>query len=319
MSTLGFLAALPALLAITGFVAYRLLGTQSQAQQVTRDIVAKLRRDAPAQADSVAGLGPRQLAKRLAEEAHLRRAVNEQDYTLLARVSQYEFVKALVVYSLTGLLFAVGVAAFVYVQTRPTPLALSDWHIESAPAEAKGLAVDTDDLVVTWKPTGPREDVGVVLENAETGSRSEEQRVSSAEQRLTFPRTSYERILRVRDLGGRNRIRAVARTSGGAQLSSEVPLIVGINVTAIPVEEDSALWISALIDNAAIPNYVYKAKVIVWPKHGREPLSFGDEMKNPKTVFAIQNFANVDFNTLKIAYFGPDDPRIVRTGLLGHQ
>jgi hypothetical protein len=87
MSTLGFLAALPALLAIAGFVVYNLLGHQSKAQQITRDIVAKLRRDAPAQAESVANLGPRQLAARLREETKLRQSVNDQDFQLLTRVS----------------------------------------------------------------------------------------------------------------------------------------------------------------------------------------------------------------------------------------
>lgn len=123
MTTLGFLSSLPALLAITAFVAYRLLGTRSQAQQITNDIVARLRRDAPEQAQAVAGLGPRQLAQRLKGEAELRKIVNEQDYHLLARVSHYEFVQALVVYGLIGLLFIVGVVAFVYVQTRPIPAA----------------------------------------------------------------------------------------------------------------------------------------------------------------------------------------------------
>jgi hypothetical protein len=40
-------------------------------------------------------------------------------------------------------------------------------------------------------------------------------------------------------------------------------------------------------------------------------------MKNPKTVFTLPRFADIDFSTLKIAYFGPDDPRIVRTELMG--
>ena len=65
---------MPAILTVTAFVAYWLLGSQTQVQQITKDIVAKLRRDAPAQAESVAGLGPRQLAMRLKHEGALRKS-----------------------------------------------------------------------------------------------------------------------------------------------------------------------------------------------------------------------------------------------------
>jgi len=30
-------------------------------------------------------------------------------------------------------------------------------------------------------------------------------------------------------------------------------------------------------------------------------------MKNPKTVFPLPQFDSLDFDTLKVAYFGPDD------------
>src|SRR4051794_31655058 len=99
MNTLSFLAALPALLAVAGFVIYTLVRHQSQAQTVTRAIIAKLRRNSPAEAESLAKLGPRQLAARLRDETNLRKSVNEQDFQLLTRVSQQEFVKALVVYT----------------------------------------------------------------------------------------------------------------------------------------------------------------------------------------------------------------------------
>lgn len=63
---------------------------------------------------------------RLKHEGALRKVI-DQDYQLLTRVAQQEFVKALVVYTLIGILFVVGVAACVYVQTRPAPLAPGEW------------------------------------------------------------------------------------------------------------------------------------------------------------------------------------------------
>jgi hypothetical protein len=88
---------------------------------------------------------------------------------------------------------------------------------------------------------------------------------------LVFSKGSYRSVLRERQLRGVNRIRAVARTSSGAQVSKELELRVGIRILVIPVEEDSAFWLSAMIDNGAIQNYAYEAKVVVWPRKAKEP------------------------------------------------
>jgi hypothetical protein len=40
---------------------------------------------------------------------------------------------------------------------------------------------------------------------------------------------------------------------------------------------------------------------LTFPKHGREPVSLGDDLKNPKTVFVLPDFASIDFSTLEVA------------------
>lgn len=115
MNNLSFLAALPALLAITGFVIYRLIGPQRQAQQITKDIIAKLRQDAPKRAEILAGLSPSDMAKLLNRDQDLRAQINEHDFALLKRVTHQEFIKSLAVYTVITILFIIGVVAFVYV------------------------------------------------------------------------------------------------------------------------------------------------------------------------------------------------------------
>jgi hypothetical protein len=318
MSTNAFLAALPALLAIAGFVIYQLIGHQRAAQDITKDIVGKLRTAAPTEAAKIEGLAPRQVASKLKWDHELRRLVSDQDFQLLTRVSQQEFVKALVVYGLIGLLFVTGVAAFVYVQTRPKPLAVSDWHLESTHPDAKGLAVDLDDLKLTWKAEGPAEDLTVALENLDTRRRTEARMVSSAQQYVIFPKDTYREVLAHRDRRSVNRVRAVARGSHDTFTSSEFSLHVGIRITAIPIADENSIWLTALIDNTAIPYYQYEAKLLVWPKKRSDGIISTDNetMKNPKMVFTFGNFDALDLNTVKVAYFGPDDARLVRTGLL---
>jgi hypothetical protein len=234
MTTTAFLAALPALLAVAAFVIFHLIGHQNNAQAITKEIISKLRKESPDSASKLEGLPPRQVAAKLKWDHELRTAVSTQDFDLLTRVSQHEFIKSIIVYSLIALLFIVGVGAFVYVQTRPKPVDLSDWHLESTSSEARGLAVDVDELRLSWRADGPDEDISVSLENIETKRRTVAKSVSSAQQYIIFPADSYREILANRARGTTNRIRAIARTRQGVSISNEFVLFVGINVTAIP-------------------------------------------------------------------------------------
>jgi hypothetical protein len=314
MNVNAFLSALPALLAIAGFVIYRLIDHQKQGRQITEQIIGKLRRDAPESANILEKLPPRQVAAKLRLDHELQKSVSQQDVELLSRVSQQEFIKSLSVYGLIALLFVVGVAAFVYTQTRPKPVSLSGWHLESTHPEARGLAVDLDELALTWKADGASEDLAILLENIQTGRRTGEFKAASAEQKLKFAADSYRDLLANRQNGSANRIRSIARGSAGVFVSEPFDLRVGIKILALPVEQDSALWMTALIDNDAIQDYRFDAKLVVWP-HVRSdgPVPFGGDMKNPKAVFAVTNFERIDWSTGKIVYFSPDDPRIVRT------
>jgi hypothetical protein len=98
-------------------------------------------------------------------------------------------------------------------------------------------------------------------------------------------------------------------------MSGSTDLLVGIKLLILPAREDSALCMLCLIDNQAIQNYRFDAKMVVWKKKKSDgPISFGGrELKNPKAVFPVKNFSQIDWTGAKVIYFGPDDPRIVRT------
>lgn len=154
----------------------------------------------------------------------------------------------------------------------------------------------------------------ILLENIDTNRRSESFSVSSSQQELVIPKGSYDDVLHNRGRGSVNRIRAVARTNEDTFTSEEFTLHVGIQVLAIPVEEDSAIWVTAMIDNSSIDNYRFDATVLVWTSgSSSDLLSFPGEKKNPKTEIVIDDYDSIKWETLEVAYFGPDDTRIVRS------
>ena len=276
MSTLSFLAVLPAALAVTGFVIYRFLGAQKESSRITSQIVVKLRADMPERSSQLANLPARELSLELKRDHQLRQSVGEKNFELLQLVLQQEHKQSLVVYGICALLFVVGMIAFLYVQTRPQPLTINGWHLESVDPQAKGLAVDLDDVRLSWKATGPTEDVSVLLENIQTGRRTDSLKVSSSTGSLVFQRNALAPLLAERQFKRQNRVRVVMRTSAGDVLSTEFPLHVGMHVLALPDPGEKSLIIAALIDNRLVQDYAFEGKALAWRKKApAEPQKWG--------------------------------------------
>jgi hypothetical protein len=312
-SLLTFLASLPAILGIAGLVIVQLIRSQGRAAKITEQIVAKLRQESPQTAASIEGLSPRQLAKKAELETDFRKLLSTQDFELLKRVTDQQFIISLVVYVLVALMFLASLAGFVFLQTRPQPVSLGNWNLQSNDQAAGGLAVDLDDLLLTWQADGPATDLNICLENIQSLQRTGDYRVSSSEQRLIIPRSALLPLLQIRDRGGINRLRILARTGNASFASREFPLRVGIKVEALLDAERSQIMLYALIDNSIIQGYDFEAKVVAWRTPASEgPEAFGGTIRNSRTDFPVQNLSALRWDTAKLTYLGPDDQRVVR-------
>lgn len=312
MTTLSFLAALPAVLAITGFVVYRFLGTQRESGRVTGIIVEKLRVDLPERSQQILGLPPRELSRELVRDHQLRTAVGEHSFSLLQQALGQEHTRSILVYILCALLFLVGVASFVFTQLHPAPLTFANWRLQSTVPLAAGLAVDTDELKLSWVATGPSEDISITLENVQTGRRTDPLRVAAATGFILFEQGRLAPLLDTREFKQRNRVRAIARTKTGDVISDEFALHVGLKIWAAvdPARED--LLIAAMIDNRLVQGYKFEAKAMAHRKTPpRAPNSWGGEISG-KTDLSIPDFKDYDWSTLKVFYMGPDDLSLIR-------
>ena len=317
MTTLSFLAVLPAALAVTGFVIYRFLGSQKESSRITSQIVEKLRADMPERSSQLANLPARQLSLELVRDHELRSMVGDKNFELLQLVLKQEHNRSLVVYGICASLFLVGMGAFIYVQTRPQPLVIDGWHLESVDSQAKGLAVDLDDLRLSWKATGPARDVSVVLENIQTRRRTEVMRVNSAEVSVVFQRGGLAPLLDERQFKRNNRVRAVMTLPTGDIVSSEFPLHVGMRVLALPDPGEKSLTIAALIDNRLVQGYAFEGKALTWRRNAPvEPRTWGGSITG-KQKFMISDFEDFDWASLKMVYMGFDDVRTVRCEPVG--
>jgi hypothetical protein len=307
-----FLAALPAILALAGFVLYQLLGTQAKGDEVTKRIVAKLRQNAPSRIEKDRRLTGSQVEGLLEGDQELQKLIGDQDFQLLRQALHQQFVISLTVYSLAVLFCALSVGLFVRQAEAKKHLQIDHWSIASEDPNSRGVPVDLDTLEVSWQSSGDPEDVKAYLENVQTTMRTDPITVSSSEQKAEFQTASYRRILRNRERGQATRIRVIVQARDAVFRSDPVDLQVGITVLTV-VDAESYLTIAAMIDNSRIPNYDFEAKVVVPPRSpAQEDLSLGPSIPYRFTPQRIARTHQLDWRSAKGVYIGPDDPRLVR-------
>jgi hypothetical protein len=97
----SFLRALPALLALAGFVLYHVLAVNKSGDEISRRIVDKLRTAAPSEFTPDQRLAAKQVERILEHRQQLKELVGEQDFRLLKQALTQQFVITIVVYVLT--------------------------------------------------------------------------------------------------------------------------------------------------------------------------------------------------------------------------
>lgn len=320
MGTMQFLATLPAILGITGFVAFLFIKRNGSGDRITLDIVNKLRQDAPEQLPKNSDrLGPAELTRLIEGNATLRSKISEQDFYLLRDALRHQFITSLTVYTITGLMFLAGVALYTYISVRPIPVSLTSISTESTAEAAGGIMVDLYPLRIGWSSSGDPEDVTVSLENLETHRRTTAKTVRSTEGTVVFYVSDYQSLLKDRSHGGNNRIRAILQSSKAAFVSTEMSVLVGTTILAVLIEPNR-MKIAGIIDNSAIPYYNFEAKFLVWASslaQPARPVTYGGQIKYGQNDFYLDKSLQYDWSTKKLVYFGPDDPNTIKIEYLG--
>src|SRR5215469_496406 len=115
MSVTSFLAGLPAILGVTGFVIYQVLQQFGRANPIITVIVGKLRVAAPERVPD-GRLSAAAVDRLLRRDDKLRRAISDQDFVLLKKVLNQQFVVAVLVYLICAALCAFGIVQYVRQQ-----------------------------------------------------------------------------------------------------------------------------------------------------------------------------------------------------------
>jgi hypothetical protein len=148
-----FLSALPALLALAGFVLYQILGANKSGDEVSRRIVEKLRTGAPNEFRPDHRLNATQIARLLEGRQRLIEIVGEHDFHLLKQALTQQFVITILVY-LLGLGFC-GWSVYMFVQQPARPLSISPQTVQTSSGDQSPNVTSSGSGSVTVQTGAP--------------------------------------------------------------------------------------------------------------------------------------------------------------------
>lgn len=314
MSVYSFLASLPAVLGVLGFVVYLFIDKSRKPNPVILQIVEKLRSKEIGDQSIPPGVKPKQLSELIKKNHSLRLKVSNQDFALLEKVLSQQFYESVFVYAVCAVMFFVGTGFFIYQSTLPEPLALDRIQLSSDTELAEGVAVDLDPLKVRWSSTGQPRDLQLYLENMDTNVRTEFFSVGSGTHEFKIFRDQYRDLLAERRFGRYNRVKVFLQSDDDLFTSREVQLHVGLEIVALP--DDNSVRVAAMIDNALVDNYLFDAQLAVWKKDALETLSLDQNTIRGMVDYPVDDVESYNWLDAKLVYLGPDDSRFIRTRII---
>ncbi|TCN60151.1 hypothetical protein D0809_09465 [Flavobacterium circumlabens] len=275
-----FLASLPAILGIVGFVTYLLVKKSITADPIIQKVLDKLQREAPEFYNHIQNLPEKEMIKLIKQDNDFRNEISVGDRAILSKALTNQFLTNIFVYSLCGLLLIIGIILFL----RPKPLEIQSITLQNTNTTSKEIITDLDPITVTWTSTGSNEQLYAVLVNAETGNQTKRIAVQASEGRVKFvvdKYSNFDKILTNREPYGYNRIKAILYGSSNSFQSKEVEIKVGIKIIAYE-EKPNKLKFYAIIDQVIADNFLFAPRLAL----------FTDEHFNGQKIFEAPNYSS---------------------------
>jgi hypothetical protein len=320
----AFLQALPAVLGIIGFFVYLWAGQQRIGGEIFSKIVDRLRQSPNIDLQAYGSMTPAKLRHLIAADEKIKSLVNDQDREILKLLIQTQSRTTAVVFFICAALVALGVWLVRTDPLRPKPLQINQIRIEPIEEKAKGLLLDLDPLQVSWRADGDEEIVSVLLENIGTGKKTARKSVIGSARTVKFAADDLLPLLEDRSYRGANRIRAVIETPRSTFSSTDVDLLVGIEISLMiggtlvaPGREEREInTLFATIDDSTeeMPrDYCFNGDFVALD-FSNIPIVQPLRSCNSDGEIKLSKVSEIDWNRPHgFIYHGPDDPRLVRS------
>jgi hypothetical protein len=314
VTNLDFLAGLPAVLGIGGYVAYHLSRSREQASPILKTIVAIIGQKGEALPELDGRLAAKHVFSLLARSPELRRRLEPKDYALLESVMKRD--ERSHVFAMIGLVVALlmSLGAYAYLQTHKPRIVSASVAAGARSGSPTSVANTIDDLVVSWNHSGENQPftLSVLSANAPEAkvvkhvmAADHTARLSAAELRALWPHPA---------LGNKTALRVEFSDDNG--FKSFGPFDVVMALELMYVVDGRHLTVASMNGQGMLVPHSFESKCVAWPKTAKngkaQPRSLSLSSSNGKATGDFASDFDPDPKSLKCVYFGSYPIELVR-------
>lgn len=312
VTNLDFLAGMPAVLGLGGYVTYHLSRLHSQASPILKTIVDIIKQRGASLPELDNRLTAKHVFTLLENNPELRRTLDKKDYALLESVMKRD--ERSHIFAIIGLVIALlmSFGAYAYIQTlKPKIVSAS---ISSALDNSKANTID--DLIINWTHSGENEPFTLHVFNANVPESKIKKQIMASDHTIRLNASELKFLWPHPTLGQNIPLRV--EFSNDNSYKSFGPFDISTSLEIMYFVDGRHLTVASM--NGQEPDTIiphsFQAKCLAWPKkatNGKaEPYSLDLNISNGKADGFFPSNFDPDPSTLKCVYFGSLPAELVR-------
>lgn len=314
MTNLDFLAGLPAVLGIGGYVAFYLSRSREQASPILKTIVEIIKQKGEALPDLDGRLTAKQVFGLLEKSPELRRRLEPKDYALLESVMKRD--ERSHVFAMIGLVVALlmSLGAYAYLQTfKPTIISVSI-AAERPSGSPTTVANTIDDLIVNWSHSGDNQPFTLHVLNANSPNAKVTKQIMAADHTALLSASELRSLWPHPELGKKTPLRIEFSNDNGYKSFGPFDVVTALELMYFV--EGRHLTVASMNGQGTLIPHSFESKCVAWPKVAKngkaEPRSLSLSSSTGKATGGFSSEFDPDPMTLKCVYFGSYPTELVR-------
>lgn len=309
VTNLDFLAGLPTVLGIGGYVAYYVGRLRERSSPILKSIVEIIKQKGVSLPELDQRLTAKQVFMLVQNSPELRRKLEKRDYELLESVMRRDERSHL--FAIVGLLISLltSFGAYAYIQTtKPKIISASLKSLLSGPPNT------FDDIELQWSHSGNNEPYLVRVTSAEFPEVSISKQVMAADHRVRLNASELENFWPhpKLDQSWQLRVEFLNDTSN----STFGPFDVVTALEILYFIDDKVITVASMDGQNALMHHSFEVKCVAWPRRAINGITVPESVtlttSAGKATTSFNTTESLDPNSLKCVYLGSAPQELVR-------
>ncbi len=314
MTNLDFLAGLPAVLGIGGYMAFYLSRSREQSSPILKTIVEIIKQKGEALPELDGRLTAKQVFGLLEKSPELRRRLEPKDYALLESVMKRdERSHVFAMISLVVSLF-MSLGAYAYLQTFKPTIISASIAAEKPSGSPTSRANTIDDLVVNWSHSGENQPFTLRVLNANSPDAKVTKQVMAADHTALLSASELRALWPHPELNKKTSLRIEFSNDDGYKSFGPFDVVTALELMYFV--EGQHLTVASMNGQGTLISHAFESKCVAWPKVAKngksEPRSLSLSSSTGKATGVFSGEFDPDPMNLKCVYFGSYPIELVR-------